>query len=49
MPVITNRIKNFLSESIKLYEFSHTIFHKKVDFKFKFYPLKTKKISKEIR
>jgi NIMA (never in mitosis gene a)-related kinase len=30
MPVITNRIKNFLSESIKLYEFSHTIFHKKV-------------------
>lgn len=30
MPVITNRIKNFLSESIKIYEFSHTILHKKV-------------------
>ncbi|EGR34335.1 protein kinase domain protein [Ichthyophthirius multifiliis] len=26
-PIIRNRIKNFLSESIKMYEFSHTIMH----------------------
>ena len=32
MPIITNRIKNFLSESIVKYEFSHTILHKNVIF-----------------
>ncbi|CAD8124299.1 unnamed protein product [Paramecium sonneborni] len=30
MPVITNRIKSFLTETIQRAEFSHTIFHNKV-------------------
>jgi len=28
-PIIKNRIRNFLSESIRVTEFSHTILHKK--------------------
>jgi len=31
MPVITNRIKNFLTESMRLYEFNHTVLHKQVN------------------
>ncbi|CAD8206242.1 unnamed protein product [Paramecium pentaurelia] len=30
MPVITNRIKSFLSETIQKQEFSHTVFHNKM-------------------
>ena len=30
MPVITERIKNFLSESISKNEFAHTILHRQV-------------------
>mmetsp|Transcript_18007 Transcript_18007/g.15728 ORF Transcript_18007/g.15728 Transcript_18007/m.15728 type:complete len:97 (-) Transcript_18007:2253-2543(-) len=29
MPIIVNRIKNFLSDSVRLKEFSHTIIHNK--------------------
>ncbi len=29
LPVITNRVKNFLSESVKKIEFDHTILHNK--------------------
>ena len=29
MPIVTNRIRQFLSESIRVNEFSHTILHKK--------------------
>lgn len=27
MPIITNRVKNFLSESVRKFEFAHTIMH----------------------
>lgn len=30
MPIIVNRIRNFLSETIRNHEFSHTILHKQV-------------------
>ena len=29
MPVVTNRIKGFLTETVRLQEFSHTILHNK--------------------
>lgn len=30
MPIIVNRIRNFLSETIRNHEFSHTILHQQV-------------------
>jgi len=41
MPLITNRIKSFLSESIRIQEFSHTILHnKKIDIRMRFEDVK---------
>lgn len=31
MPIITNRIKNFLTETIRNHEFSHTVLHRQVE------------------
>lgn len=32
MPIVQNRIQNFLSKSVKIQEFSHTVLHKQVSF-----------------